>query len=120
MSESGSSHKAASRLSVLAAVPGYAAQIPSPKASMALLEKACSMIGTPPPLGSLRSSSEEYDARVTALISDDDDMSEYVSRLEQMTDEADDEPAPRPADKPMDPDSLVEEVEQFLRDSTDE
>ena len=106
--------------SLWAAVPGYAAQIPSPKASMALLEKACSMIGSPPPLGSLRSSSEEYDARVTALISDDDDMSEYVSRLEQMSDEVDDEPETRTADEPMDPDSLVEEVEQFLRDSTDE
>jgi proteasome assembly chaperone (PAC2) family protein len=106
--------------SLWAAVPGYAAQIPSPKASIALLEKACSMIGTPPPLGSLRSSSDEYDARVAALISDDDDMTEYVSRLEQMSDEVDDEPETRTADEPMDPDSLVEEVEQFLRDSTDE
>ncbi len=106
--------------SLWAAVPGYAAQIPSPKASIALLEKACSMIGTPPPLGSLRSSSDEYDARVAALISDDDDMTEYVSRLEQMSDQVDDEPETRTADEPMDPDSLVEEVEQFLRDSTDE
>ena len=106
--------------SLWAVVPGYAAQIPSPKASMALLEKACSMIGTPPPLGSLRSSAAEYDARVAALVSDDDDMSEYVARLEQISDEADDDVESGIADEPVDPDSLVEEVEQFLRDSTDE
>ena len=106
--------------SLWAAVPGYAAQVPSPKASIALLEKACSMIGTPPPIGGLRPGADEYDARVAALIGDDDDMSEYVSRLEQMVDEADDEPAVAVNDEPMDSDSLVEEVEQFLRESTDE
>ena len=106
--------------SLWAAVPGYAAQIPSPKAAMALLEKACSMIGTPPPLGSLQSAADEYDARVAALVSDDDEMSEYVSRLEQISDEVDDDVESGIADEPMDPDSLVEEVEQFLRDSTDE
>ena len=35
--------------SLWAAVPGYAAQVPSPKAAMALVDRACSMIGTPPP-----------------------------------------------------------------------
>ncbi|NKB41938.1 MAG: hypothetical protein GKR86_13055, partial [Ilumatobacter sp.] len=33
--------------SLWAAVPGYAAQVPSPKAAMALVDRACSMIGTP-------------------------------------------------------------------------
>ena len=40
--------------SLWAAVPGYAAQVPSPKAAMALVERACSMIGTPRPLGARR------------------------------------------------------------------
>lgn len=103
--------------SLWAAVPGYAAQVPSPKAAIALLDRACSMIGTPPPVAGLASGAAEYDARVTALIGDDDDMVEYLARLEQMADDADDE---RVDEAPMDPDALVEEVEQFLRDSFDD
>jgi len=60
---------------------------------------------------------------VAAMIGDDDDMIEYLSRLEQITDdEADDRPGGDTRDSdlgsasPVDPDALVEEVEQFLRD----
>src|SRR6056297_3371868 len=42
-----------STASLWAAVPGYASQVPSPKAAMALIEQACAMIGTPAPLGDL-------------------------------------------------------------------
>ncbi len=100
--------------SLWAAVPGYASQIPSPKAAMALVERTCSMIGTPAPLSHLAGAAAAYDAQVAALIGDDDDMIEYLSRLELLTDEdADDDIA---SDAPLDPDALVEEVEQFLRD----
>lgn len=102
--------------SLWAAVPGYASQIPSPKAALALVERACSMIGTPAPLSQLASSAAEYDAQVAALIGDDDDMIEYLSRLEQMSDDnvvLDERLSSAP---PVDPDALVEEVEQFLRD----
>ena len=103
--------------SLWAAVPGYAAQVPSPKAAMALVDRACSMIGTPPPLSRLASGAAEYDARVAALIGDDDDMVEYLSRLEQLADEneATDEDDLSSA-PPIDPDELMNEVEQFLRD----
>jgi proteasome assembly chaperone (PAC2) family protein len=40
--------------SLWAAVPGYASQLPSPKASMALVERACTMIGTPAPPSTMR------------------------------------------------------------------
>jgi hypothetical protein len=102
--------------SLWAAVPGYASQIPSPKAAVTLLERACALIGTPPPLSHLVSGAAEYDARVTALIREDEDMVEYLSRLEAMVDEdsADSD------DEPVDPDALMEEVEQFLRDTNDE
>lgn len=103
--------------SLWAAVPGYAAQVPSPKAAMALLDRACSMIGTPPPVAGLASGAAEYDAQVTALIGDDDDMVEYLARLEQIADEAGNDMVD---EAPMNPDALVEEVEQFLRDSFDE
>ena len=68
------------------------------------------------------SGAAEYDARVAALIADDDDLVEYVSRLESLVDDEDDEPTGEtdvedsidPAT--LDPDELVAEVEQFLRD----
>jgi predicted ATP-grasp superfamily ATP-dependent carboligase len=100
--------------SLWAAVPGYASQIPSPKAAMSLVERSCSMIGTPAPLSPLANESAAYDAQVAAMIGDDDDMIEYLSRLEQLTDaEAADDLT---SSTPVDPDALVEEVEQFLRD----
>jgi PAC2 family len=102
--------------SLWAAVPGYASQVPSPKASMALVERACSMVGTPPPLTRLASGAAEYDARVAALIGDDDDMAEYLSRLEQMTDESDETSDDLAHATPIDPDELMDEVEQFLRE----
>lgn len=110
-----------SSASLWAAVPGYASQVPSPKAALAVVERACAMLGTPAPLSRLASGAAEYDARVDALIGGDEDMVEYLSRLEQMSDEEDDEAGDdlRLAE-PVDPDSLVSEVEQFLRDNTDD
>ena len=102
--------------SLWAAVPGYASQVPSPKAAMALVDRACSMIGTPAPLAKLASGAAEYDAQVAALIGDDDDMIEYLSRLEQLTDDNVDSGDDLSSAAPVDPDALVEEVEQFLRD----
>jgi proteasome assembly chaperone (PAC2) family protein len=102
--------------SLWAAVPGYASQIPSPKAAMALVERTCSMIGTPAPLSHLAGEAAAYDAKVAALIGDDDDMLEYLSRLEQLTDEDAEDDDDITSDAPLDPDALVEEVEQFLRD----
>ena len=107
--------------SLWAAVPGYASQIPSPKAAMALVERACSMIGTPAPLAALASEAGAYDAKVAALIGDDDDMIDYLSRLERLSDDdtdgGGDDLSSAP---PVDPDTLVEEVEQFLRDRDSE
>jgi proteasome assembly chaperone (PAC2) family protein len=102
--------------SLWAAVPGYASQIPSPKAAMALVERACSMIGTPAPLANLAGDAAAYDAQVAAMIGDDDDMIEYLTRLEQLTDDEATDNDDMAADSPVDPDALVEEVERFLRD----
>ena len=89
---------------------------------MALIERACRLIGSPAPVDVFASAAAEYDARVAALIADDDDLVEYVSRLESLVDEDDDEATEEvlvedsidPAS--VDPDELVAEVEQFLRD----
>lgn len=100
--------------SLWAAVPGYASQVPSPKAAMALIERVCMMIGTPAPLQTLAAGAAEYDAHVAALIGDDDDMAEYLSRLEEIADDVDD--GSMDSAEPVDPEELMNEVEQFLRD----
>ena len=109
--------------SLWAAVPGYASQLPSPKAAMALVERACSIMGTPAPLSRLAEQAVEYDARIAALLADDEDLVLYVARLESMIDEMelDDDAGTDPADSLdlTDPSALVEEVERYLRDRDD-
>ena len=84
---------------------------------MALVERSCSMIGTPAPLSRLAGDAAAYDAQVAAMIGDDDDMIEYLARLEQITDEeAGENHEDLSSGGSLDPDALVEEVERFLRD----
>lgn len=115
--------------SLWAAVPGYASQIPSPRAAAALVERACSLIGSPVPNSGLLVEAEAYDARLQALVGEDQDLELYVARLESIIDDIDDDmyedafDGSDAADQPdvgdaldQDPDVLVQEVEQFLRD----
>jgi len=105
--------------SLWAAVPGYAAQLPSPRAQAALLERACDMMGTPAPVSGSDREFDDYDAKVAALIADDDDLVTYVGRLEEMVDEIEDEDDDFDAIDDTDPGILVDEVEQFLRNQDD-
>ncbi|MDO9176309.1 MAG: PAC2 family protein [Actinomycetota bacterium] len=124
-----------SSASLWAAVPAYASQVPSPKASMALVERACEIIGTPAPTGRLQAESHDYDTRVTAFVSDDTDLVGYVSRLESLADSGeldddfdydelddDDDDVVDSVGGELGPehevnsDDLMAEVERFLRD----
>ena len=123
--------------SLWAAVPAYASQVPSPKASLALVERACEMIGTPAPTARLQNEANDYDRRVTAFVSDDTDLVGYVARLESLSDsgeldddfDEDDDDSDDDddtvggelgddisADAHVDSDELMAEVERFLRD----
>ncbi len=107
--------------SLWAATPAYAAQITSPKAALALVQRAAAMVGTPAPMAELISEVEEYEAQVDSLISDDDDLPGYVRRLEDMADNDDDDDDLADEDHvELDPaagsEQLISELEQFLRD----
>jgi proteasome assembly chaperone (PAC2) family protein len=104
--------------SLWAAVPGYAGQVSSPKAAIALVERACAMMGTPVPRSDLASKAADYDAQVAALIADDDDLHTYVERLESLVDEMDSETSepPTPGLDDTDPTVLTAEIERFLRE----
>ena len=72
--------------SLWAAVPAYASQVPSPKASLALMRRACEMIGTPAPVGAVMHLIDRYEEQVNSLVNEDEDLVEYVERLENATD----------------------------------
>ena len=102
--------------SLWAAVPGYAAKVASPRAAVALIERACQMMGTPAPVAGLLAESADYDARVDALVADDDELVVHIEQLESIVDDMDDE---RDTSGPIDlseSDDLLDEVEQFLRE----
>jgi proteasome assembly chaperone (PAC2) family protein len=113
--------------SLWAAVPAYASQVPSPKASLALMRRACEIIGTPAPLATVMNLIERYEEQIDSLVKDDEDLVAYVERLETMTDNGmslDDEVDDNQlqfdfagdSDEPADPSNLMDEVEQFLRE----
>jgi proteasome assembly chaperone (PAC2) family protein len=117
--------------SLWAAVPAYASQIPSPKAALALVMRACAMVGTPAPIGQLGNEAAAYEQRVNSMVSQDDDLLGYVSRLEtigydEIDDDDDDDDddtagAHRPlAEDDLDSDELMAEVEQFLREQPEQ
>jgi predicted ATP-grasp superfamily ATP-dependent carboligase len=97
--------------SLWAAVPTYVPTAPSPKAVLALLEHTAEVLGTWVPTTELEIASAAYERQVTELVQEDDETSEYVTQLEARHD-ADDEDTGAAQ-------SLVEEVERFLRDRRD-
>lgn len=124
--------------SLWAAVPAYASQVPSPKATLALVERACEMLGTPTPFGSLRSEADDYDRRVNNFVGEDTDLVGYVARLETLADSGglddydelddeldldddddDDDVVGGEAGVDVDSEELMAEVERFLRDQGD-
>jgi hypothetical protein len=132
--------------SLWAAVPAYAGQISSPKAAVALMQRACDIIGTPAPVGHMMDSVDAYESQLDSMIEDDDDLQSYVGRLETMSDsgmsidddddfdideeddsqlqfdfavDSGDDAADIDSgafDADADAETLMEEVEQFLRD----
>jgi PAC2 family len=91
-----------------AAVPSYVPGAPSPKATLALVERTASMLGTSVPVTDLEIATAAYERQLDELVREDEETAGYVEQLEQRFD-SDDEEA-------LSPDSLVEEVERFLRD----
>ncbi len=110
-----------------AAVPAYAAQVPSPKAASALLERLSDLIGTHLPSLALDERTDDYEDQIDALIEQDASLAKYLERLETMDDEeydddddSVDERASSMAEDMVDSDSLMEEVERFLRSQHDD
>ena len=94
--------------SLWAAVSAYVPGAPSPKAALALVQRAADLLTVPVDVTDLQIASAAYERQVSDVVVDDEEMTEYVARLEERWDDEQDEP--------VSPASLVEEVERFLRD----
>ncbi|MBF6618723.1 MAG: PAC2 family protein [Patulibacter sp.] len=73
-------------VTLLAHVPHYVAGIPSPKATLALVEAVELLTQVPVPTSRLRAASERYEQQVSEAISRDPERREMLERLEQMAD----------------------------------
>ena len=99
--------------SLWAAVPHYVAKTPSPKATLALVERAAAVLGVPMDTVDLEIAASAYERQISEVVADDEDVAEYIRRLE----ESDDEPVLR---NELTGDSLAREAERFLREHDDE
>lgn len=100
--------------SLWAAVPTYVSGAPSPKATLALVERAVTMLGLHLPTVDLQIAAAAYERQINDLVAADDDTAAYVAGLEEaaeLPDDDDDDGAALVAD----PEAFVEEVERFLR-----
>jgi len=95
--------------SLWAAVPTYVPAAPSPKAALALVERASRLLDVSVPTTELEIAATSYERQVSELVVDDEETEDYVRQLEHRYDEGEEGLFD-------DGTSLVEEVERFLRD----
>lgn len=91
-----------------ASVPHYVAgHTPSPKATLALLDRLSELTGAVIPRGELPADSLAWEASIDAAASDDEEMTEYIHQLEQTRDTWDSPEASG--------DAIAQEFERYLR-----
>ncbi len=94
-------------VSIWASVPHYVHNAPSPKATLALIDKLEEITDLVVPRGDLIDEAQAWESGIDALASDDDDMSSYIEQLEQARDTVDSPEASG--------DAIAEEFERYLR-----
>lgn len=94
-------------LSIWAQVPHYVHNSPSPKATLALLDRLEEFIDLEVDRGSLLDEASAWEEGIDALAEDDEDMAAYIKQLEQAKDTVDSPEASG--------DAIAEEFERYLR-----
>jgi len=95
-------------VSLWAAVPTYVPAAQSPKATMALVQKVAALLDLSIVTTDLEIATAAYERQINELVEEDEETRSYVAALE---DRHDDDGEDFPTG-----DSLIEEVERFLRD----
>ena len=94
--------------SLWASVPHYVAgHTPSPKATLALLERLQEIAGTTIPQGDLPVQAAAWEASIDAAAAEDEEMTEYIQQLERTRDTWDSPEASG--------DAIAQEFERYLR-----
>ena len=104
-------HRGIDAISLWAAIPHYASNSPSPKASLALVNALEDFLEVSIPQGDLPDEAIEWETEVTELAKEDSDVAEYVKALEDSKDAVD---LPEATGE-----SIARELERFLRRQTD-
>jgi proteasome assembly chaperone (PAC2) family protein len=94
-------------VSFWAAVPHYVSQPPSPRATVALLQRVEEVLELPVPLGGLPQQADEWVKTVDEMAQEDAEVVEYVRSLEERATESDLSQA--------DGDQIAREFERYLR-----
>jgi proteasome assembly chaperone (PAC2) family protein len=94
-------------VSLWAAIPHYASNSPSPKATLALINALEDFLEISLPQGDLHADSREWDSEVDELAREDSDVAEYVKALEESKDSA--------LLSDVSGEDLARELERFLR-----
>jgi proteasome assembly chaperone (PAC2) family protein len=94
-------------ISLWAAIPHYASNSPSPKATLALINALEDFLEISLPQGELHADSLEWESEVDELAREDSDVAEYVKALEESKDSA--------LLSDVSGEDLAREIERFLR-----
>lgn len=94
-------------ISLWAAIPHYASNSPSPKATLALINALEDFLEISLPQGELQADSLEWESEVDELAREDSDVAEYVKALEESKDSA--------LLSDVSGEDLARELERFLR-----
>jgi hypothetical protein len=94
-------------VSVWASVPHYVHNAPSPKATLALIDKIEELVDVSVDRGELLEESSAWETGIDALAGDDEDMAAYIQQLEQARDTVDSPEASGEA--------IAQEFERYLR-----
>jgi proteasome assembly chaperone (PAC2) family protein len=100
--------------SVWANVPHYVSGIENPKASLALVRRVLTLLGTTTDLAELEEAGRQFEQNLAQVVAQNTKIAAYVKKLESR--EAQEEAAPGGGGSDLPPASeLVAEIEQFLR-----
>ncbi|WGH93710.1 PAC2 family protein [Auritidibacter ignavus] len=99
-------------LSVWSVVPHYVSQAPSPKAKLGLVTRLEELLGMRVEVGSLTEDAEAWERGVDELAEEDQEVSDYIRRLEKAQDT---EELPEASGE-----SIAREFERFLRRRDDQ
>ncbi len=98
-------------VSLWASVPHYVHNAPSPKATLALLDRLEELIDVTIPRGDLLDEARTWEEGIDALADDDEDMRSYIQQLEKARDAVE---APEASGE-----AIAQEFERYLRKQDD-